>query len=1485
MSESTSGPDLFNLLADEFADRHRRGERPPVTEYTDKYPELADQIRELFPALVAIEELGAGSGPAAGPDAPRPETAGPIPERLGDYRILREIARGGMGIVYEAVQESLGRHVALKVLPQFRTRDPSLLERFQREARAAAMLHHTNIVPVFGVGVHNGVHHYAMQFIQGQSLDAVLREVKRMRGLTTAEPSPSSVSVDEPGIAASVAIELVSGRFAGQSEAPAETVSVTGSRPPPPGKDSATIPREAGPGPISSASSILGQSGYAYYRSVARIGVQTAEALAYAHHQKVLHRDIKPSNLLLDLQGTVWVTDFGLAKAEGTDALTQTGDIVGTVRYMAPERFRGQVDARSDVHALGLTLYEMLTLEPAFAADQRSVLIDKILHEEPSKPRQIDPRIPSDLETITLKAIAKDPTDRYRTASELAEDLRRYLTDRPILARRITPAERAWRWARRNKLVASLMALLAVVIFGGFAGMAVLWARAARLAMTESQARDLAQEQTRIAQAQAKIASNRAEELRRHDYISRVNLAYRELLANNVRQSLELLDGCPEDLRSWEWSYVSRQCHLELRTFRAPGPAINAVAFSPDGRRLAFASGSSFDRPGGSGDLVVLDVATGQEIFAHRGHPGGIRAVAFSPVGQRLASGHAATLTVCDATTGRERWHKTEPGGVTLLSLAYSPDGRRMMAGYGDADKWGVGYAGYAKLWDATTGDVLIDRFPGRRGGVFSVAFSPDGAQVAMATSTGPLEVWDLASCTQVHTMREHDTYVWAVAFSPDGRYLASGGHDSSIRLWDRTTGAQIRTYAGRPGITGLAFSPDGQWIVSAGDACRLWSVDTGLELAIFHGPSQRVAFSPDGSQIASGSDDQVKLWFATPNLQLTVGGHGAHVKCIAFSPDGKLVASAAQNNHPLWDPTTGEELLSFSTEGGLGALAFSPDGRRLASAALNPEVTVRDATSGRKILTLMGTPHDVIRSSVAFSPDGQTLAVADNDESLTIWDVITGRRLHTLRGHTAPVWGVAFSPDGQTVASASDDQTVRVWSASTGQELLTLKGHAASVRSVAFSPDGRQLASVGGSSLNSQYPGGDGDGKTSGQKLATAGASWHPFGEVKVWDPSTGRELYQLRGHTDMVNSVAFSPDGRRLTTGSEDGTIKLWDTATGDEVFTLRGHDRVICVAFSPDGRRIVSGSSDKTAKVWDLDASRAEVLSRREALAQVASGESSLLAGRWGEAAAALTRALSLKLDNPRLRRARGQAFAGLGQFQKAAADFDEVVRVLPLSASMRAERGRFYFTRSRFGNAAQDFTRAEELDPDNPGLRYARAVSLLLTGDLAGYRAACAAMLSWFKDHENVFAANRVAYACIYGPDAVADMPGLVRAAERSAPATRGGIRIVGAALFRAGRHKEALNRFEQAHRVFQPRAWDWLFLAMIHGRLGHAEEAGRLLEKADRWITEADRSTHQSGGIGPIWSSVFEGPTIRLLRSEAEAMVRFDPVFPADPFAR
>jgi len=471
MSEADSGPDLLNELAYEFAERFRRGERPSLTEYTGKHPELAAEIRDLFPALVVIEQFGSVAGPATGPDARNATAEGPAPRQLGEYRILREVARGGMGIVYEAVQESLGRHVALKVLPFQSMADSNHLERFRREAQAAAKLHHTNIVPVFGVGEHEGVHYFAMQFIKGQPLNSVLHELKSRRqpkAPDAGEPAkaPSSVPAGRPNLELTVTLAdgLRTGRFPGNDEVHCD-------RPedgPPPRVDPVGL-TSSGHGPrnamVSGDESDLSvQSNARYFRSVARVGVQVAEALAYAHQQGIVHRDIKPSNLLLDTQGTVWITDFGLAKSEGTDELTSPGDLLGTLRYMAPERFQGQADPRSDVYSLGLTLYEMVTLRPAFAAAERAQLIERMLHAEPPRPRQLDDRIPRDLETLILKAIAKEPGRRYQTAGALAKDLERFLADRPIMARPVTVLERAVKWAKRRPAIAALAVVVHLLL-------------------------------------------------------------------------------------------------------------------------------------------------------------------------------------------------------------------------------------------------------------------------------------------------------------------------------------------------------------------------------------------------------------------------------------------------------------------------------------------------------------------------------------------------------------------------------------------------------------------------------------------------------------------------------------------------------------------------------------------------------------------------------------------------------------------------------------------------------------------------------------------------------------------------------------------------------------------------------------------------------------------------------------------------------------
>ena len=389
MSDPSSGFDPVDDLVEEFLERYRRGERPSLTEYTNKYPELAERIRAVFPALLVMEEIGSRGGQATGYDMEQTSSGAPMPQCLGDYLLLRPIGVGGMGIVYEAIQESLGRHVALKMLPSHHLGDVTRLERFRREARAAARLHHTHIVPVYGIGEHDGLHYYTMQFIRGHGLDAVLHEVKQLRR----NPSPSEAVEAPDGQVSSIilACRLRTGRVpANEAEQGEWGLPAAGAPRPDHGGAPAPPAMTSLSSPPRERSELSDQPEAQYLRSVARIGVEVAEALEYAHQQGILHRDIKPSNLLLDAQGQVLVTDFGLAKAQGSDELTRTGDIVGTLRYMAPERFNGWSDARSDVYALGASLYELLTLRPAFDESDRVKLIDRVVHESARPLRQLD---------------------------------------------------------------------------------------------------------------------------------------------------------------------------------------------------------------------------------------------------------------------------------------------------------------------------------------------------------------------------------------------------------------------------------------------------------------------------------------------------------------------------------------------------------------------------------------------------------------------------------------------------------------------------------------------------------------------------------------------------------------------------------------------------------------------------------------------------------------------------------------------------------------------------------------------------------------------------------------------------------------------------------------------------------------------------------------------------------------------------------------
>ncbi len=565
----------IDQLVDSFLRRYRAGERPSAEEYIARYHELAGQIEELLAAVLLLEANGRAAGPDGGRTADR---GGLVGQRLGEYRILREIGRGGMGVVYEAVQESLGRHVALKVLSVGLAARGEFLERFRREAKAAAGLHHTNIVPVFGVGdwraegVNPPIPFYVMQFIEGLGLDRVLEAV-RLRH------APAASGADRVSI----------------PSRPAEPSGLPSTEVPP------AASADRGTPELGGSSGLTAGTEAEYYRAAAGLIAQAADALEHAHRHGVLHRDVKPSNLLLAGDGTVWVTDFGLAKTADGETLTGTGDILGTLRYMAPERFRGEADARSDVYALGATLYELLTLRPAFADSDRLRLMERIRQADRPRPRRLAPQMPRDLETIVLKAMAAAPAERYATAAELADDLRRFLSDRPIRARPLGVVGRLVRWGRRNPALAAVSASALLT------GCAVVVVSVLFGVHQYRSAADLRRERRKADQLAASLALDKA-----LDLCNKGNIPHGLLW---LARGLEVAGRAEDDGLQWairanlgEWS---GRLHALRLCLPHPGQVL-AVAVSPDGRTVLTG--------GADGTARRWDAATGQALGAPQPH-------------------------------------------------------------------------------------------------------------------------------------------------------------------------------------------------------------------------------------------------------------------------------------------------------------------------------------------------------------------------------------------------------------------------------------------------------------------------------------------------------------------------------------------------------------------------------------------------------------------------------------------------------------------------------------------------------------------------------------------------------------------------------------------------------------------------------------------------------------------------------------------------
>jgi eukaryotic-like serine/threonine-protein kinase len=1151
MSEQSNEFDPIDDLASAFLERYRRGERPSLTEYTEKHPELAERIRDVFPALVAMEEIGDGKSQRAGLDVEPFGTAAPMAERLGDFVLIRRIGAGGMGIVYEAEHESLKSRMALKVMhPRFRA-DRAYVRRFQTEARSAAKLHHTNIVSVFDYGEQDGVCYYAMQYIVGVGLERVLEDVRRLRAAasgdvgvgTQGDTSGAAIDADA-GLLTAVSRGLVSGRFV---SAPAAchatgmhstlTALVGGPDAGRTGGDRIAADGSASAsssGPIrADSSSFAGQAESVYFREVARLGAQVADALEYAHRQGVIHRDIKPSNLLLDFRGTIWVTDFGLAKLVEGDELSQSQDLVGTLRFMAPERFRGVTDPLGDVYSLGATLYELLTLRPAFAERDQARLIDQIAHESPVPLRQHDHRIPRDLETLVLKSLAKEPRDRFATAAEFSDELERYLGSHPIRSRPIGPPERLWRWCRRSPG-------LAATSLGAVLLTAILLVSSIVMALTFRTQRDQirrADRQTQenlfeslTAQARAtrfsRLVGQRFESLlaleRAAGIARELKLAPEQfelirdqaiacLALPDMRKTGQLINRPQEvimnafDRTMTRYALRFRDGTIQVKTvndnhevarFRARGDRdIWVFGFSPDGRYLG-----TKHFPGYA--LTVWDIDKRAVVWNDPG-PIGYDAATFSPDSQRIAVLHHKENELRIGSLSGDRptqnWWVQGPE-----DLSFRPDGKRIAVATRENDKTSC------VIFDADTGRS-VSVFPVPLSAGPKIAWSPDGNTLAIADDTLKISLYDAVSGTRKAILEGSTNVGIHAVFHPAGTLIASNAFDGRLRLWDAVMGRPVFSLTGE--TSPLEFSRDGRIAVGLEENIAIYEVDPALEYRSFAHASdrplalERPSIRCDGRVLAVGTSEGVMLCDLASGRELAFLpiGRAWHVM---FEPSGDLLTRGPSGvwRWPVHLDCRREEFrigppsrLAFPAAD--CGIDLDRSGRILALASHG---SAHIATPER---TFQVGPLDDCRY-VAVSPDGHWVATGKHSGAgVEVWRVRDAELVANLPLPSGvPVF---FSPDGKWLMTANPP--CRLWAVGQWTRERQIGG-----TGLCFSPDARFLM------------------------VQNAGRV------LLLVEPDSGRTVARLESPDSCgVFRATFSPDSARLVMTTQDGgaAVHVWD------------------------------------------------------------------------------------------------------------------------------------------------------------------------------------------------------------------------------------------------------------------------------------------------------------------------------------------------------
>lgn len=1104
---------------------------------------------------------------------------------IGDYRIIRKIGEGGMGIVYEAEQQHPQRLVALKIIRSGFHTDQYHIKLFEREIQALARLKHPGIADIYESGQSDdGQIFFAMELVRGTSL---LDYVQNRRS-----------TADDSGLDVKRRLEL-------------------------------------------------------FYK--------ICEVVSYAHQRGVIHRDLKPDNILVTdetevLSGSdsvnnkvgVKILDFGLARivdpdVVGTEQLSRAGQIKGTLQYMSPEQVRGksdEIDVRSDVYSLGVMLYVMLTGQFPYDISQASIpeavriiceeatkLPDRTRSETSGENRKKKEKIDRDVETIVLKALQKEPLRRYQSAAAMADDIARYLTNQPILARPPSSYYQFRKLVARHKVAfASLAVIFTMLLSFGI----VMAAQSTRIASE----RDRALKAEKLAQEQRDSAeqSRQAEEKQR--FIAEENLNRAETEEKRARQQQELAEK--ERANAEKQTILAKQAQkaeaeqrliaennlkrAETEQQRAEQQKIIAVKQQTiaqeqrilaeeqrtaaeeqktfveqrevTNRRLLYTSQMNLAEQaweqadiGRMQDLLENQIPQpGQEDLrgfewyylwrlSHRDlmtfRQSEIYSAAFSPDGRALVVSGSDTesapkITLLDAATGQEI-DKIDK----RLFLAFSPDGKLLTATENKEST--------IELWDLKTDQITASKiktssyFPN----IFPF-FSPDGKLMARANPDLTVELLDVITGNKIFSVKaDFIPILRALTFSNDSKVLALAGFNR-IRFWDVTTGQELSALDMKGVSFAIAFSPDDKTLAGLVDgSVKLWDIAAKKELAVLKSQEENlkygsqlsyIEFSPDGKNLAATNGRIVKLWDTAARQEVSIiKGHSDSVRFISFSPDSKkLITIGGDGTVKLWNIPITEDSTTFTEQ--VGA-ALSSDGKILATASADGKLRLWDFAANRELAALgeEQIKFGTIFFSPKFSPDGKILAAMRiglsslsaklafgiSSYPVELWDVANKKKLAVLEKN---ILDFVFSPDGKKLVTVNKDQIVQFWDIATREVTSTIgKGRAA-----AFSPNGNILAI----------------------RLDN---------HVKLIDISTNQEFILDFKNSSMGSAMVFSPDNKILATVHHQNTVLLWDLASQKEIVTLKGHaERIISMVYSPEGKRLVTASQNGV-KIWDIPAQR--------------------------------------------------------------------------------------------------------------------------------------------------------------------------------------------------------------------------------------------------------------------------------------------------------